>query len=81
MKAGGNGEAKKFFEQYGWTDFTSKKTSEKYNSRAATMYKAYLDKKVENERNQLLPLISEEVEVSTPLEGSMIIIIIINIMK
>lgn len=36
------------------------------------MYKAYLDKKIETEKNSLLPLITEEVETLTPLEGSII---------
>lgn len=70
MKAGGNGEAKKIFEQYGWNDFNSKKIKEKYNSRAANMYKTYLDKKVMTERNNYLPLVEEEIEPVTPLEGS-----------
>lgn len=39
------------------------------------MYKAYLDKKIENEKSSLLPLITEEVETLTPLEGSIINII------
>lgn len=42
MKRGGNGNARSFFRSHGITDM--EKTEQKYNSRAAQMYRSHLKK-------------------------------------
>lgn len=42
MKRGGNGNARAFFRAHGITDM--EKTEQKYNSRAAQMYRSHLKK-------------------------------------
>ncbi|BDA43782.1 probable ADP-ribosylation factor GTPase-activating protein [Coccomyxa sp. Obi] len=44
MSVGGNGRARQFFKQHGWSELGSDKIEQKYTSRAAQLYRQQLEK-------------------------------------
>ncbi|EIE19297.1 ArfGap-domain-containing protein, partial [Coccomyxa subellipsoidea C-169] len=44
MSVGGNGRARQFFKQHGWSELGSDKIEQKYTSRAAQLYRQQLAK-------------------------------------
>eukprot|EP00892_Ulva_mutabilis_P003827 jgi/Ulvmu1/1816/UM119_0034.1 len=48
MAVGGNGRARQFFRQHGWTETGSDKISDKYTSRAAALYRQTLAREAAN---------------------------------
>ena len=48
MAVGGNGKARQFFRQHGWTETGSDKISDKYTSRAAALYRQTLARDAAN---------------------------------
>ncbi|CAK4072507.1 unnamed protein product [Aphanomyces euteiches] len=63
MQLGGNGEARNFFKQHGVTDMMN--IDEKYKTKAATLYKAQLAKKVQAGKFDSTPYSTAEVKTKS----------------
>lgn len=60
MMAGGNDKAHAYFKQHGWVDEGADKRTAKFTSRAATQYKAHLEKEKQALRATALPVLLGE---------------------
>lgn len=60
MLVGGNEKARIFFKKKGWTEWTNESRSEMYTSKAATAYKAQIQKEITTQRSALLETLTPE---------------------
>jgi len=67
MLVGGNDNARAFFKKKGWTNWNNESRTEMYTSKAATAYKAQIQKNITTQRKELIEMLTAS---TTPVKST-----------